>query len=156
MFIPLLNWNLVFKECVSKSLALFQTWMSNPETNPIHPDIRGVVYTSAVRHGNESHWNFLWSRYVVEKFDSERDKILAALGGPTNTESIVQYLEETITDSVRINDAVTAYLGIGAYSPGKRIMFRWLQDNWDKVRGRFGERFADTIVTMVKRFINLE
>lgn len=142
--------DLFHKDCVSKSLELFTKWMSTPEENPIHPDIRGVVYTSAIRHGDATHWNFLWSRFVEEKFDSERDKILSALGAPSNPDLVGKYLEETLTDKVRINDALTAFLGIGAHSPGKRIMFIWLQDNWERIKDRFGERFADTIVTMVK------
>lgn len=123
--------------------------MSNPESNPVHPDIRGVVYTCVIRNGDESHWNFLWTQYLKENFDSERDKILLALGASSNPEVIKTYLEKTLTEDVRLNDALLAYQGIGAFPPGKKNQFYWLKENWDKIQDHFGDRFDDTIVIMV-------
>lgn len=46
----------------------------------IPKDLRGVVYCTAVRGGDQIEWDFLWSRYLKSNVGSEKGTILNALG----------------------------------------------------------------------------
>jgi hypothetical protein len=50
----------------------------------IPPDLRSVVYCSAVSNGEEREWNFLWEQYKKTDVSTEQDLILTALGCTSN------------------------------------------------------------------------
>jgi hypothetical protein len=123
--------------------------MSKPETNPIDADLREVVYTTAIRNGGDAEWNFLWNIYLKETVDSEKNKIIFALGASASEASITRYLEETLGPNIRLQDVIYVYRGIGAYAPGRRFQFEWLKSNWDDIRDYFSERFDSYAVNLV-------
>lgn len=46
----------------------------------ISPNARAAVYCTALRHGSQEDWQFLWERYLKTNFASEKKIILDALG----------------------------------------------------------------------------
>jgi hypothetical protein len=46
----------------------------------IPPDLRSVVYCSALSNGGEEEWNFLWDQYNKTNVATDQVLILAALG----------------------------------------------------------------------------
>jgi hypothetical protein len=51
----------------------------------IPPDLRSVVYCSALRNGGEDEWNFLWDQYKKTNVATDQVLILSALGCTSNT-----------------------------------------------------------------------
>jgi hypothetical protein len=50
----------------------------------IPPDLRSVVYCSALSNGGEEDWNFLWDQYRKSNVATDQVLILAALGCTKN------------------------------------------------------------------------
>lgn len=124
--------------------------MKNPSKNPVEADLREVVYGTAIRNGGDAEWDFLWEMYLKETIDSERNKMIYALGASVSEKSITRYLEETLESNVRLQDVIYVYRGIGAYAPGRRFQFEWLKSNWEKIREYFSERFDGYVINLVR------
>ena len=52
----------------------------------IPPDLRSVVYCSALSNGGEEEWNFLWDQYKKSDVSTDQVLILSALGCTTKTD----------------------------------------------------------------------
>jgi len=127
--------------------------MKNPEDNKINPNLRDVVYTTAIRLGGEDEWNFLWNRFLGEKIDSERLKLINALGVATSEKSITKYLDETLSmENVRLQDVTYINRAIGSYAPGRRFQFEWLLVNWEGLKEKFGGRFDDYMFNLISGY----
>jgi hypothetical protein len=51
-----------------------------PEENILPADQRATIYCTAIGHGTEEEWDFLWQRYLKDTdLQSERTLILKAL-----------------------------------------------------------------------------
>ncbi|KAJ3595999.1 hypothetical protein NHX12_002408 [Muraenolepis orangiensis] len=48
------------EECHNLTSGLFRQWMNNATHNAIHPNLRSVVYCSAVAAGGAAEWDFVW------------------------------------------------------------------------------------------------
>ncbi|CAK5081502.1 unnamed protein product [Meloidogyne enterolobii] len=88
--VQLCQWN--YPPCIGHSLREFSRVrsacrdrkMSDQKCNKIPPELRGPVYSTAIRHGNIDDFDFLWSKYLIEEYDSERGRILSGLVGTTD------------------------------------------------------------------------
>jgi len=118
----------------------------------VEPELREVVYRTAIRNGGDKEWEFLWEVFLKETVDSERNKIIYALGASTNEMSIMRYLDETLGPNVRLQDVNYVYRGIGAYAPGRRFQFEWLQSRWDDIRDYYSNSFDNYVLRLVKYF----
>jgi hypothetical protein len=56
----------------------------------IPPDLRSVVYCSAVSNGEEREWNFLWEQYKKTDVSNEQVTILSALGCTSNPDLLIR------------------------------------------------------------------
>jgi aminopeptidase N len=50
----------------------------------IPPDLRSVVYCSAINNGGDAEWDFLWNKYLESDVAADQVLILAALGCTRN------------------------------------------------------------------------
>uniref|UniRef100_A0A1I8BFL5 Peptidase_M1 domain-containing protein n=1 Tax=Meloidogyne hapla TaxID=6305 RepID=A0A1I8BFL5_MELHA len=88
--VQLCQWN--YPPCIGHSLREFSRVrsacrdlkMSDERCNKIPPELRGPIYSTAIRHGNIDDFDFLWSKYLIEEYDSERGRILSGLVGTTD------------------------------------------------------------------------
>ena len=107
----------VVKECLDRFKA-----MKTPAD--IHPDLRNVVYGTAVRRGNSSTFDKLFNLHEASTLSEERTSIAAALAGFKQPELINRALGLIQTKSVRLQD-VSYWI---AYS----FMNRFARDDtWD-------------------------
>jgi aminopeptidase N len=118
--------------------------------NPVHPDLRDVVYHTGIRYGDDSNWDFLWEKFLNESVESEKSKLIDALGSTKNSSLLKNFMEETLTlENIRLQDVAQVFRSIGANEPGKRIQFDWLLDNWERVKTSFKERFPEYVISLV-------
>jgi aminopeptidase N len=54
----------------------------------ISPNLQSVTYCTALRHGGEEEWDFLWNKYITSNFAPEQSLILSTLGCTTSQELI--------------------------------------------------------------------
>jgi aminopeptidase N len=111
------------KECLSRFEA-----MSQPEDLPA--DLRGVIYNTAARHGDQSTFDKLLNLHNNSTSSEERTTLASAITGFQQPELIKQALQLIKTDAVRLQDAAywVAYGFMNRHA--KTATWQWLQDNW--------------------------
>jgi aminopeptidase N len=58
--------------------------------NRIPANLRSLVFCTALAHGEEEEWNFLWERYTESVIATEQVTILSALGCTKNESLLTQ------------------------------------------------------------------
>ncbi len=115
------------KHVVDECLNRFAT-MKTPEDLP--PDLRGIIYNTAARHGDEKTFKKLLALHDGSSHSEERTTLAAALTGFHQPEIIKQALALITTDKVRLQDVGywVAYSFMNRYA--KRLTWEWMQANW--------------------------
>lgn len=120
---------------VKEALHRFEV-MTSPED--ISPDIRGIVYGTAARLGDQAEFDKLWSMHQASKNSEERVTLSAALTNFEHDDQINQALGKITTKDVRLQDSMYWV----AYSFANRFArlstWQWLKDNWEWLRENIG------------------
>lgn len=61
------------------SSSLFMAFFFNTFFNRIPKDLTSVVYCTALKHGGENEWYFLWNKYQQSNVASEKSSLLSVL-----------------------------------------------------------------------------
>lgn len=96
----------------------------------IDPDLRGTVFGTVARLGDEKDFNKLLRLHNNSSLSEERNTIAAALTGFSQPELINRSLELITTDIVRLQDVAywIAYSFLNRHA--KKATWKWLQENW--------------------------
>ena len=102
----------------------------------IAPNVRGVVYGTAVRFGDQSTFDKLLGFYRKTNSPQEKQSIAGAITGFKQPE-IIQQAFDLIKTEVKIQDAGFwfAYSFVNRYA--KQLMWEWVKENWDWILGKF-------------------
>ncbi|XP_017023713.1 aminopeptidase Ey-like [Drosophila kikkawai] len=125
-------------DCVSRSKDYFREWRSvaNPdETNPVPIEVRGTVYCTAIKHGSDEDWEFLWTRYLKTNVAADRDTILLSLTC-TQNERLLQRQLDMIFDpkgDIRMQDAAATFDSVAANGEGWLLAKKYLVENLDHI-----------------------
>jgi aminopeptidase N len=121
----------VVRECIRQFNA-----MKKPED--IAPDLRGVVYTTAVRHGDKKTFDKLFKIHEESTLSEERVTITAALTSFKQSSLIERALGLIDTDSVRLQDVPywVAYSFMNRFS--RRATWEWMVDHWQWLYDNLG------------------
>ena len=107
--------------------------------NPIHPDLRGVVYSTVVREGEEKEYEKLLAMYRSESLHEEKERILATLGKTRNKKLLNRSLEFAISNEVRMQDRNRAIASVLSNPFGRSLGWVFLKKNWKKIGDVYGE-----------------
>lgn len=129
---------LEMKDCVQNSIKYFNAWKSSkdPSTeNSIPVDLRPTVYCTAIRHGNEEDWQFLWKRYQDSNVATEKRTIIFSLACSRNTKTLKEYVETTYDKEglIRKQDATYAFSSVARNEIGFPIAKDYFMENIDKL-----------------------
>ncbi len=123
----------VLKEC----LRQFKD-MEKPED--IQPDLRGVIYNTAARHGDEKTFDKLFAIHEATASSEERVTIAAALTSFKQPELVKRALSLIKSDSVRLQDV--AYWIAYSYANrfGRDATWKWMTNptNWKWLSDNLG------------------
>lgn len=123
------------KTVVAECLNRFNN-MKN--TEDIDPDLRSVVYATAVRLGDEQTFDKLFAMHEASSNSEERTTIASALSGFKQPNLYKKALSLIDTESVRHQD-VAYWI---AYSFGNRFAkhetWNWMKDHWDWLAKNLG------------------
>lgn len=131
------------QDCVSNAVSQFATWKNskNPNANnPISPNLKSVVYCTAIRLGGESEWQFMWERYLEANVGSEKDLLLQALGCTRETWLLSRYLNWATTSNshIRKQDLTRVFASVAFNIIGQPLAFNYFRNKWVRLREYLG------------------
>lgn len=114
-----INWSCAFdlKDCISTSQKLFANWRSN-DTQIVPVNLRNTIYCTAIKHGKEEDWDFLWEKYLISPMATDKVLILNALGCSENKNLLTKLLMSAITENSGIRSQDSASVFSAVYSSG--------------------------------------
>lgn len=120
---------------VEEALRQFDA-MTVPED--LHPDLRGVIYGTAARHGDRKTFDKLLALHDTTTNSEERVTLSSALTGFKQPEIIQTALELIDSKTVRLQDASywVAYSFMNYY--GRDATWQWLTTHWDWLESNLG------------------
>ncbi|XP_006885282.1 PREDICTED: aminopeptidase N [Elephantulus edwardii] len=143
-------------ECKELVLRLFTEWMSHPENNTIHPNLRSTVYCQAIAQGGEKEWNFAWEQFQKATLVNEADKLRSSLACSTEVWILNRYLSYTLNpDLIRKQDATSTISSIASNVHGQNLVWDFVRSNWNKLFIDYGGSsfsFASVIRSVTQRF----
>ncbi|XP_018579251.1 aminopeptidase N isoform X2 [Anoplophora glabripennis] len=134
--------------CVHQSRSRFRQLMIN--NHGVEPNLRGVVYCTAVREGTEIEWDFAYQRYLETQTPSEKNMLLDALGCTKLSWLLSRYVKKLLDDpSIRIQDADRVFESVAKNRVGTQIAFDFLRKNWNELLNHYGDGF-NILAKMIK------
>ncbi|XP_028286018.1 aminopeptidase N-like [Parambassis ranga] len=143
-------------DCLNLTGTWFQQWMDRPQHNMIHPNLRSVVYCSAVAAGGEAEWHFGWSQFRNASVASEANKLMSALACTNSTQLLSRYLSFTLNSSlIRKQDAAAVITAVAANRAGQSLAWDFVREQWEYMFTQYGVgsiSFASLITGVTARF----
>ncbi|XP_060526595.1 aminopeptidase N-like [Cylas formicarius] len=120
--------------CVNDAVRLFKMWQDSPAQNPVPKDLRGVVYCTALKHGGESEWDFLWQQYQTSNVATEKNTMLSVLGCTREIWLLSRYLQWSLDDSkIRRQDSSSVFSAVARNDVGYFIAKNFFFDNVNEI-----------------------
>ncbi|XP_015184599.1 PREDICTED: aminopeptidase N isoform X1 [Polistes dominula] len=163
--IDVLNWACTFghEDCVGNAANQFYNWRKTPDpdtNNPISPNLKSVVYCTAIRAGGQVEWDFAWQRYLNTNVGSEKDLLLQALGCSREVWILSRYLDWAVTENsgIRKQDATRVFGSVARNVIGHPLAFNYLRNKWSRLLEYFGTSLLlmNNIIKSATRGINTE
>uniref|UniRef100_A0A8D1QTW9 Aminopeptidase n=1 Tax=Sus scrofa TaxID=9823 RepID=A0A8D1QTW9_PIG len=121
-------------QCENLAKTLFDQWMSDPENNPIHPNLRSTIYCNAIAQGGQDQWDFAWGQLQQAQLVNEADKLRSALACSNEVWLLNRYLGYTLNpDLIRKQDATSTINSIASNVIGQPLAWDFVQSNWKKL-----------------------
>lgn len=108
-------------------------------TNPIHADLRGVIYATVAREGGEKEYKTLLSLYRAETLHEEKNRLLGALGCFRDKVLLSRTLEMILTNEVRMQDRNGAFASVLVNPIGRELGWKFIKKNWKKIGEAYGD-----------------
>lgn len=127
------------KAVVKEALNRFSL-MKKPEDE--EPDLRGVIYGTAVREGGKREFNKLKNFYSSTNSATEKVALAGALTGFKQPEIYKQALDMIKTDAVRSQDITSWVAYIFANRYAKHDAWEWFKKNWRWLEKNLGSELG--------------
>ena len=125
------------EDTLNEAEARFERYVESPDN--VHPDIRTVVLRLAAKRGEKSTYSTMWDKYNGATLEEEKVRFLQALTQFEDEKLLQETLERSLTDEVRVHDAVSVAWGVGSSPEGRGLAWDFLKENWDEYDRRYGE-----------------
>ncbi|XP_074096420.1 suppressor of ER stress-induced death isoform X3 [Cotesia typhae] len=139
--IDILLWACTFghDDCVRNAVMQFQNWRNSPDpdaNNPISPNLKSVVYCTAIKTGGQAEWDFAWERYRKTNVGSEKDILMYALGCAREPWILSRYLEWATTENsgIRKQDTSRVFSAVANNPIGQPLVFSFLRNQWARLK----------------------
>jgi len=146
-------------ECNEYSGYLLDEWMSEPDpdaVNPVPLSIRETVLCSGIAGGNETHWNFLWTRYKNSDNGNVKNVIMSALACSQEVWILEKYLEMALdeTSGVRKQDGYRIVVGVSKNLIGRYLAWNWIRDKWEDISNYYHTAISSSVSRMITAVAN--
>ncbi|XP_022104262.1 aminopeptidase N-like isoform X2 [Acanthaster planci] len=142
------------KDCVTQASRLYKEYMSNPDKNPITPNLKSVVYCNGIRYGGQDEWEFGWERYGNTTDSSEKSKWLSALACSNEPWILSRFLEYS-TIKIPQGDTINVIRYVAQNYVGRALAWDFVRANWDKLYNDYGGSsfsFSNLIESITAQF----
>lgn len=102
----------------------------------ISPNLRLIVYCTAIKYGDDDEWDFAWDRYLYSMVSSEKELLLDAMACSRESWILTRYLERASTENsgIRKQDLLRVFVTISNNPIGMPITYNYLTANWDRIK----------------------
>ncbi|KAH8242277.1 hypothetical protein KR038_008937 [Drosophila bunnanda] len=140
-----------YDRCTQVAQMKFREWMRDPKKNPIKPNLKSVIYCTALAEGSFQEWYFAYKQYKTTTSASEKEEILGSLGCTTKPWLLSKYLNMTInpTSGILKQDGDRAFTAVAYNAVGHELAFDFLQSNIKEIAEYYGDGFS-TVSAMIK------
>jgi puromycin-sensitive aminopeptidase len=121
---------------ISQAKAKFDEYISGH--NPLHPDLRGLVYGLVAQYGNQNTYNTLWDLERKAGLHEEKIRLLGALSRFSSKDLLYDLLKQSMTDAVRSQDTVLVIGAVAGNQSGRDLCWDFIRTNWEELDRRYG------------------
>ena len=102
---------------------------------------------SAIANGNETTWDFLFTRYSNSNNGHEKVSIMKALSCSTEVWILERYLEMSLNEDsgVRKQDGYRVIVGVSENLIGRYIAWNWIRDNWERLSNYYDTAISSSV-----------
>uniref|UniRef100_A0A8D0GG12 Aminopeptidase n=1 Tax=Sphenodon punctatus TaxID=8508 RepID=A0A8D0GG12_SPHPU len=125
-----------YQPCVDKAEEYFTKWKESNGTFRLPNDVKFAVY--AVGAQTVKGWDFLFSKYELPAFNTEKNLIEAALAISRNKEKLQWLMDQGLLgDTIKTQDLPHIIVYIGKNPSGYQLAWKFLKENWHKFVQKF-------------------
>ncbi|XP_028679112.2 aminopeptidase N-like [Erpetoichthys calabaricus] len=130
------------KKCRDLSSGLYKQWMDKPSANPIHPNLRSLIYCSAIASGGVEVWDFGWKMFRNTTFTAESDRLRYALSCAKEPWLLNRYLEYSLNQEyIRKQDSISTISYIASNVVGQSLVWDFIRSRWETLFNKYGSSF---------------
>jgi hypothetical protein len=144
------------KEVIAEAQRRFKLWKDG-NTSAINPNLRGVIFSNAVRHGGADEYEILKKAYQTDKSVDGKPIILVALGRIQNLDLMPDFLD-FLVNKVPIQDIHSGIASLAGNVITRMRLWEWFQENFDSLHLKLSgnlivwERFVQSTLTNFSDF----
>ncbi|XP_041649436.1 aminopeptidase N-like [Cheilinus undulatus] len=118
----------------------FRQWMENPQNNPIHPNLKSVVYCNAIAYGGVEEWEFAWKMFKETSLATESTKLRSALACSREPWLLNRYLDYSLDpNKIRKQDATSTISSIAGNVVGMPLAWNFVRARWSDIFEQYGQ-----------------
>jgi len=121
------------KMVLKKALALF----NQHSKKPVHPDMRGMVYTLAGIKADNKTYNKLFALYQAAHMQEEERRLSRGLVFAENPQMFMKTLKLLFSKHVRGQDAPIMMFLSFLNDKNRNLIWGWIQTNWPEIIKRY-------------------
>ncbi|KAM9138605.1 endoplasmic reticulum aminopeptidase 1 [Pangshura tecta] len=125
-----------YQPCVDKAEEYFMKWKESNGTLRLPNDVKTAVY--AVGAQTIEGWDFLFSKYRLPWFSTERNEIEVALSISRNKDKLQWIMDQSLLgDVVKTQDLPHIIVFVAKNPSGYHLAWKFLKENWNKLVQKF-------------------
>jgi len=123
---------------ISTAINIFHQFIQDPIGNYIHPDLRSVVYETAIENGGQLEFDFLLNRAIKSNVNAEQVKCLVALTKSRQLYLLQRALDLSINPKyVRPQETLRIISNV-AYNPyGQELAWNFFRQHFQELVRRY-------------------
>ncbi|ETE68500.1 Endoplasmic reticulum aminopeptidase 1, partial [Ophiophagus hannah] len=125
-----------YKPCVDKAQEYFMKWKDSFGTLKLPKNIKMAVYAVGIQ--TDENWDFLFSKYQLPEFDTEKNQIEVVLCLSQNKEKLQWLMDQALQgDIIKTQELPSIIISVGRNPYGYQLAWKFLKENWQKLVKKF-------------------
>ena len=140
---------LTHNRVISEARRRFELYTSGTDKSAIHPNLRGAIFGTAMRHGDTAEYEALKKEWYTTLSIDGKEIALRAMGRIQNTKLLPDYLTFIFTD-VATQDVHTSAMALAANPKTRKLWWKHIQDNFESIYSSLSNNFV-----LLDRFVKV-
>lgn len=100
-------------------------------------DLRSAIYGIVLKHGGEAEYEAMLKLLHASDHQEEKVRVLRSLGLTSDPALMKRTLDFSLSNDVRSQDTVGVIVGLTGSVEGRKLAWKFVQDQWDELHRRF-------------------